>query len=461
MLTEMKKWATFISALLLLTACNKPSGYKSPTEDSCAYSSDSVLRVGTISRSTSYYTLRDGHEMGYDFELCKGLAERLGKHLEVKVAKSNEELTALLGDSVDVLAFPVVINKSNKEKMSFVDKETITHQVVVQRKRNSSKVRQDVLDLIGKKITVVQGSKYYHRLLNLNDEIGGGMEINTVSTDYNEEQLIKMVSKGDIDMTVCDNDIALLSRRYYNNIDTYLEISHPQRNAWAVALGDSTLLNEINAYFSENEKSIEKLRKKYYEPSVKKEVAKDVPIFIDKDHISQYDSLFKVLSDTTVWDWRLLSAVAYTESRFNPNAGSFAGAKGLMQMLPETMARLGGDPNKIQDPKENLRFAIEYLNRTYQMTQSARTNDDRIRLTLAAYNAGMGHIRDAQTLCELHGDNPAEWKVVERYVRLLASPDYYNLPSVKCGYLRGSETADYVDDIMNLYATYKKLYKKK
>lgn len=456
----MKKWAIFISVLLSLISCNKTTDNLNSSENQCVSTPDSVLRVATISRSTSYYTTRGGHEMGYDYELIKGVAEKLGKKLEIKVAKSNEELISMLGDSVDVLAFPVVINKTNKERMSFVDKETITHQVIVQRKRNSTKHKQDVLDLIGKKITVVKGSKYYHRLLNLNDEIGGGMVINTVSSDNDEEDLIKQVSKGEIDMTVIDNDIAQLQRRYYKNLDIHLEVSHPQRNAWAVSQKDSALLKEINDYFAENPKTVSKLYSKYYEPKVSKEVNRDVPIFIDDEHISAFDSIFKAQADTTIWDWRLLSAIAYTESRFNPNAGSFAGAKGLMQLMSETMINLGGDPKTMLEPEENLRLGIEYLNRTYKLIQSARTNDDRIRLTLAAYNAGLGHIRDAQTLCELHGDNPAEWKVVERYVRLLASPDYYNLPSVKCGYLRGSETADYVDDIMELYATYKRKFKK-
>lgn len=457
----MEKWATFISVLLLLSGCNKTAEVQISSQEKSVSVPDSILRVATISRSTSYYTTRGGHEMGYDYELCKGLAEKLGKHLELKVAKSNEELISMLGDSAEVLAFPVVINKANKDRMAFVDKETITHQVVVQKKKNNTtKNKQDVLYLIGKKITVVQGSKYHHRLLNLNDEIGGGMEIITVSTDHDEEDLIKMVSKGEIDMTVCDNDIAQLQRRYYKNLDIHLEVSHPQRNAWAVAQKDSALLKEINEYFAENEKTISKLYSKYYEPKVTKETNRDVPIFIDDTHISAYDSIFKKQADSTMWDWRLLSAVAYTESRFNPNAGSFAGAKGLMQLMPETMIALGGDPKTMLEPEENLRLGVEYLNRTYQLILSARTNDDRIRLTLAAYNAGLGHIRDAQTLCELHGDNPAEWKVVERYVRLLASPDYYNLPSVKCGYLRGSETADYVDDIMELYSTYKKKFKK-
>lgn len=456
----MKNWATFISVLLLLSGCNKTTDNHSSPEKQRVSAPDSILRVATISRSTSYYTTRGGHELGYDYELVKGVAERLGKKLEIKVAKSNEELISMLGDSADVLAFPVVINKANKEKMAFVDKETITHQVVVQRAKNSAKHKQDVLYLIGKKITVVQGSKYHHRLLNLNDEIGGGMEILTVSTDNDEEDLIRMVSKGEIEMTVCDNDIAQLQRRYFKNLDVHLEVSHPQRNAWAVAQSDSALLKEINDYFAENPKTISKLYSKYYEPKVNKEVNRDVPIFIDDEHISAYDSIFKAKTDTTIWDWRLIAAVAYTESRFNPNAGSFAGAKGLMQLMPETMINLGGDPKTMLEPEENLRLGIEYLTRTYQLIQSARTNDDRIRLTLGAYNAGLGHIRDAQTLCELHGGNPAEWKVVERYVRLLASPDYYNLPSVKCGYLRGSETADYVDDIMDLYATYKKKFKK-
>ena len=112
---QMKKLVYFISALLLLTCCNKSADNQNSSQNQCVSTPDSILRVATISRSTSYYTLRGGHEMGYDYELSKGLAEKMGKRLVVKVAKSNEELISMLGDSADVLAFPVVINKANKE----------------------------------------------------------------------------------------------------------------------------------------------------------------------------------------------------------------------------------------------------------------------------------------------------------------------------------------------------------
>lgn len=450
----------FLLLLPLLYGCGTEKKVETSLSD--IQEEDSVLRVGMIYRSGSYFTLRDNIEMGFEYELSNQLAKELDKRLEVVVARDVDGLVALLDSGVSLIAFPLTITESRKQKVEYSDYEFISHQVLVQRKKRVGQVR-DVLDLIGNKVSVVKDSKYHQRLQNLNDEIGGGIEVATLSSEYDEDKLIRMVSEGKLDMTVADNDVAKLSRRYYKNIDVTLEISHPQRGAWAVAKGDTAMLGVVNAFFSGNEKLISKLRNKYYEPHGGDSnvlVKSKVPTFIDDNTICEWDSIFKIQAEGTPWDWRLLAAIAYAESRFNPNAGSFAGARGLMQLLPETMIRLGADEKTMLEPEENIRLAVIYLTRMRDLITSSQTDNDRIRLVLAAYNAGLGHIRDAQRLCETHGQNPSLWVDVERYIRVLSSSDYYNLPVVKHGYLRGDETADYVNDIMQLYAMYKRKFKK-
>lgn len=459
----MRKGLSYISLLFLLLLISCKVEVKEQSSSKYIQEEDSVLRVGMVSRSGSYFTLRDNRAMGFEYELSKQLADDLGKQLEVVVARDVDGLISLLDSGVPLIAFPLTITESRKQKVDYSDYEFISHQVIVQPKKRNGQVR-DVLDLIGKKVTVVKDSKYHHRLQNLNDEIGGGIEIGTLpSEEYDEDKLIRMVSEGKLDMTVADNDVAKLSRRYYKNIDVTLEISHPQRCAWAVAKGDTAMLGVVNSFFSGNGGLIQKLRDKYYEPSGGSSSVvsnSKVPTFIDDTTICVWDSMFIRQAKDTPWDWRLLAAIAYSESRFNPNAGSFAGARGLMQLLPETMIRLGADEKTMLEPEENIRIAVLYLNRMRELITTAQTENDRIRLVLAAYNAGLGHIRDAQRLCETHGHNPSVWVEVERYIRMLSSSDYYSLPDVKHGYLRGDETADYVNDIMQLYSMYKKKFKK-
>ncbi len=170
--------------------------------------------------------------------------------------------------------------------------------------------------------------------------------------------------------------------------------------------------------------------------------------------ISHYDQMFMTYSRDIHWDWRLMAAQCYQESTFDPRAVSFAGAKGLMQIMPSTADHLGLARDRLYDPESNIAAAAKYIAELQATFSDIRDHYERTNFVLASYNGGTHHIRDAMALAKRDGKNPHRWADVSDYVLKLATPAYYNDPLVKYGYMRGSETVDYVSKIRQRHAGY-------
>ena len=171
--------------------------------------------------------------------------------------------------------------------------------------------------------------------------------------------------------------------------------------------------------------------------------------------ISHYDGYFQRYASTIRWDWRLLAAQCYQESTFDPKARSWAGACGLMQIMPGTADHLGLSRANIYDPEQNIAAAVRYLAELERNFSDIREHSERTKFVLAAYNGGHFHIRDAMALARKNGRNANSWREVEPFVLGLAQPQYYNDPVVKNGYMRGSETVDYVRKIHERWNGYR------
>ena len=171
--------------------------------------------------------------------------------------------------------------------------------------------------------------------------------------------------------------------------------------------------------------------------------------------ISNYDHLFKRYAPIARWDWRLLAAQCYQESCFDPKAYSWAGAKGLMQIMPETARHLGLADSEVYKPEQNIYAAVRYINELNSHFTDIRNTEERKFFILASYNGGFFHIRDAMALAKKNGKNPHKWIHVAEYVLKLSTPECYNDPVVKYGYMRGSETANYVSAIYSRWQKYR------
>ena len=161
------------------------------------------------------------------------------------------------------------------------------------------------------------------------------------------------------------------------------------------------------------------------------------PVMQDAAHgiISAYDDLFRRYSGNAGWDWRLLAAQCYQESGFDPQAVSSMGALGLMQLLPSTADAMGVPTDKRFDPEQNIAAAARYIRKLSQSFSDIQDGEERIRFMLAAYNGGVGHVQDAQTLARKAGRNAQSWQDVAPFILRLAEPRYYRDPDVKNGYI--------------------------
>ena len=219
-----------------------------------------------------------------------------------------------------------------------------------------------------------------------------------------------------------------------------------------------------------NEKSLEEELRKWYRPELIAEARKEekrmftvakvkrrvYSPYLNRSSgiISKYDALFQKYAPVARWDWRLMAAQCYQESCFDPQARSWAGARGLMQIMPKTAAHLGLPMEQIHEPEANISAAARYLQQLMQTFGDIPNVHERQNFVLAAYNGGAGHVRDAMALARKHGADTRTWGSVSRYLALLSNPEYYRDPVVKNGYMRSSETIDYVERIRSRYSQY-------
>ncbi len=393
--------------------------------------------------------------MGYDYDFVSRFAADKNLVLELKVATNLNSMIEMLDTgAIDLIAYEVPITAEYKSRVLHCGVENITHQVLVQPRTNASERINDVTELVGKDVYVEKDSKYQHRLQNLNSELGGGINIFPIDRDtLITEDLIAMVSEQKIPLTIVDSDIAKLNKTYYSDLDITLEVSFPQRASWSVALDKRWLADSINQWIKgEQPKNTQAwLLKRYFELS-KSEPSIDNYQF-SGNRISPYDDLFRKYARKIDWDWRLLAAQGYSESRFDTTVISWAGARGIMQIMPSTARAFGLDADRIANPEANIATAIEILTiLNKSLAKHVPNEEERRKFVIAAYNSGIAHIYDAIALAHKYGKNPQIWDGnVAEALLMKSKPEFYNDEVCKYGYFRGRQTVTYVAQVMKFY----------
>jgi len=406
------------------------------------------LRAITLESAISYYTVGD-EEMGFDFALAQNLADYLGVELHVVIATSEEQLKKMLRDGeADFAAYKLPTTESIRKEFLATNVETMSPVVLVQ-PRNKKPIR-NIMQLIDKEVYVQRKTKYCTRLRHLNDEIGGGINIKYISDTLNIEQIIYRVSKNKIPLTVADKDVAELGKKYFNNIDIGMLISIPLPKGWIVRKDAPKLDSAINAWYADisNSKYLKYTSSKYLSRS------SYFDLVVSGGYISPYDSIFRVNAEALGWDWRFLAAMAFNESRFNPNTVSANGAIGIMQLMRRTGIKYGLNDSTFLEPSANIAAATKLISSLDKMFAFIADDNERKKVIVAAYNAGQGHIWDAIKLTEKYGGDPQKWSGnIEKYLLLKSKSKYYNDKVVKLGYFRAQHTSRFVKDV---FATYNK-----
>jgi len=271
------------------------------------------------------------------------------------------------------------------------------------------------------------------------------------------EELLQRLALGDGDIVACNvPDSLQTDENEYFRADTIIR-------SWAVSRQSPALADALAKWIRANKGKLVALSAiqirtsagKTYRP--RRRVSAPIRN-LAKGEISVYDGLFRQYARQCGWDWRLLAAQAYQESAFDPEAVSFMGAMGLMQLMPGTARDVGVSQQDVFHPESNIRGAVRLINQLNRHYASIRSEQERINFILAAYNAGPGHVDDARALARKFGKDPDRWlDNVDGYVLRMAEPRFYNLPEVQHGYFRGSETYDYVSSIRVRWEEYKRV----
>jgi len=413
-----------------------------------------TLRVVTLYSPTSYFIYRE-EPMGVDYSLVRRLANDKGMYLELSVAPSMASMIEMLDSGlVDLVAYPVPVTSEYRERVIACGPRAETHQVLVQPRRAHTDLITDVTQLPGHDVYVEQGSKYYFRMHNLNQELGGGIAIHPIDRDtLIAEDLIEMVSDGSIPLTVIDSDIARLNRTYYPNLDVSLALSFPQRQAWGVSIRHPWLADSIDLWMSEKRPrdTRSRLLRRYFE--LAKNTPSSVTVNLSRGHISPYDKLFRQEAAIIGYDWRLLASQGFIESHFDSTRVSWAGARGIMQIMPSTARAYGSEPDSLIIPRHSIHTATMILHDLDKsLSRLVPDKEERTKFILGAYNSGLAHIYDAIALAEKLGHNPQVWDGnVAECLLLKSNPEYYNDPVCKFGYFRGRQTTTYVEQVIAFY----------
>lgn len=431
---------------------------------------DGKLKTVVDYNSTNYFVYR-GRPMGFQYELLKALAKHMGVTLEISVRNNLEKtFNDLNANRVDLVAKNLTITKERSRIVSFTYPLGQTREVLVQRKPKNWKhmtgeeidghLIRNQLDLAGKTIYVQKNTAYAERMRSLSDEIGAEINLKEDSV-YGVEQLVAMVADGKIDYTVCDENVAKVNQRYFPNLDVQTPVSFPQYLAWAVRKNAPSLKKYIDNWIQHYRKTdaYKQLYNKYFRNPRTPSLAESSYRTINGNRLSDYDSIIKTDSKKIGWDWRLVASVIYQESHFNPHVESWAGAVGLMQLMPETAEWF--NVTDLYDPKQNIYGGTQMLSwLDNYFADDIPDSVERLKFVLAAYNVGLGHVLDARRLARKYGKNPNIWDGnVDYFLLHKSAAKYYKDPLVKWGYCRGEEPYNYVREVWERYQHYRNLVK--
>jgi len=421
--------------------------------------------------STNYFIYR-GEPMGYQFELLKLFAEHLNVKLEIVTNNDlNQSFQSLKNEEVDIIAIGLAKTKERMKVIDFTSPMAQTRQVLVQRKpENWRKMKtMDELEsylirkpmyLAGKTIVIQKNTSFKVRLVNLANEIGD--KINIIEDPVKEvEELIAAVASGEIEYTISDEHIALVNQRYFSDIDVATPISFFQNLSWAVNKGEDSLLILANNWISgfNNSLTAGLLYNKYFKNPQTNNYARSKYHTIGGGKISRYDEIVREISLQYGMDWRLVSSIIYQESGFEPDAKSWVGAIGLMQLMPSTAEMFGID--SLSSPKDQIEAGVKFIQwLDKQIPAEIEDVDERTKFILAAYNVGLAHVFDARRLAEKYKHDPNIWTGnVDTFLLQKSNPKYYRDSVVRYGYCRGEESYNFVIEILDRYDHYKNLIK--
>ncbi|WP_020404337.1 transglycosylase SLT domain-containing protein [Gracilimonas tropica] len=458
-------------SLMMFTSCNTESTQKDAHPEDLSVSVTKpvkkdfaeIKRNGVLRMITSYssgsYFLYKGVQVGFEYELLKAFTEENDLALEVVITGTDESPYDLLNSGRgDIIAANYTITPERKQVVNFTRPYNLVDQLVIV-SEELGRTPESISEMEGITISVRRNSSYYVRLKELQNE-GFPVSIQIIPDDMDTESVLFQVADGTYEATVADDNIFNAADKYMNGLVKGPLIAENDTIAWAVRKNAPDLEHKLNQFlykhFRFDENGIPKrsaflnvLRKKYFRSG--DQIAEYFSPNLRGEQfgvISPYDEMIKQVADEYDLDWVMLTAIAAQESKFNPTSVSWAGAVGIMQVMPR-FSEISSDSLYI--PEVNIREGAKILS-SHLEHYSYMDSTNQWAFALATYNAGMGHVADARRLVIDQNKNPNKWENVSESLLKLMQRKYYQ--HARYGFTRGIETVRYVNEIMNRYNTY-------
>lgn len=408
-----------------------------------------ILRVITYQSAANYY-FDGGRFKGFEYDLLRKFARSKGMRVDMVLANSHQEMQELLLQGKgDVIAASLPVQSIDDKNISFTNAYNFSAPVIVGRESDNNLI--DARGLEGRRI-ILPSESPYRNLLNRIRERGINFEIITPDKRINTKSTLYMVSMGMYDLTIMGNHQFMAENNGSLKVKALFTLSEPNPTAWAVRSADTLLLSAANEFIKENyrQKFYRALYARYFEwPKDKAET-----IFTGTESLSPYDNIVKEFAEKYDFDWRLIVAQMYQESRFNPEAVSYAGAEGLMQIMPATAEDL--KTSDVYDPKSSIASGVKYLGMLRDQFEDNLLLEEKTWFSLASYNAGFNRVKQARALAGDMGLDKDKWfNNVEKAMMVLAQPfkkDGKMVRECRCG-----QTVVYVQEIRSLYSNYVRL----
>lgn len=433
----------FTIAVLLLNACFFLSTCSEHPTLLDTIVERGTLRVVTRNSPTTHYLSGQGLA-GPEYEFARAFADELGVELDMYTTDSFDEIIPeLLTNRADIAAAGLTVTEARRRLVRFTTPyQRISQQVVY---RMGARRPRSVADLVGLRIAVIAGSSHAS---TLREHKRDHPRLAWTEVPASEgDDLLWRVSQRRIDATVSDSNEFEISRHYHPELRVAFDLGHDDQLAWALRLNeDSSLYRRADNFFQRwlNNGRVARTLERYYgfRPEFDYVGTRRFLRHVDS-RLPNYRRWFEQAAVNSGLDWKLLAAVGYQESHWNPKAVSPTGVRGIMMLTRATAEQLGVKNRR--DPQQSIFGGARYLVRMKERIPARIPEPDRTWMALAAYNVGFGHLEDARILTQRHGKDPDRWIDVREHLPLLAQRKYYS--TLKRGYARGWEPVQYVDNI--------------
>lgn len=412
------------------------------------------LRILLPNTAASYYLWR-GELVGFEYEFARRFAEEHGLRLEVVVPTERDvPLDRLEQGRVDVAGRFLELTEPDADDAPTRFTNPWHHaQPYLVSPADATEIA-DWDGVAGSTVAALENGILWAELETYADEHGFDL-LPLPGLGGDIEDLVTRLVAGEFDHAVVEGHLLSMEMARRDDLQRQFEAGSPVPHGWAVRSADTELLEALNEFFRKEHRSAfyNILYRRYFEDERRIRRQLDERIH-GAGQLSPWDDLVRRYAERHGFDWRLIVAQMYQESRFDPAARSPMGAAGLMQLMPRTAQQVG--VQNLDDPAESVRGGVLYLDWVRRQLPEDLPVADRIWFTLAAYNAGLGHLLDARRLAEQKGWDPDRWfDNVENAMLLLSQRPYYS--QARHGYVRGSEPVAYLESISSRFKAYVQL----